>query len=519
MTFLLFPLMALAANAENLSVDSLIAQNPGLVQTKADAVSLRTLVDSVLADPSNPKSRLLLENLVQEKLAQHYDEVQSKKREALSQGLRVSREMKASADTQMRIIQALKTLPAEQRSSPSNLFLALLHEAVKHFDEGREAEGVSTLLAAMTLNPAFSDAIARLSKTPAGAGPAPPVLQPPAPAVTSADIEGSLEGRTKAANHVAVGRRAAAAFGVKAAAPPPSLPQPQAVVRLVKPGEVNLGQYYFGVGLRAYSAGKLTEAAQAFRQSLDHDPGNEWVRKSLERTEGELKLQAATAPLTPSLNMPRTDVKASRPLPASPQELKASSVEPETTAPEPVPSAASAEPAIVARQSGRSYVVRKGDRLWTIAQRFYRDGFKWPLIEGANPQVKGSQLSAGDTLVIPALPAEAQPVAVRRVEQEQAAPVSVAPRPATPAPAPVPVPSVRAARPAGMRTDLAWRHTVKQGDTLWRISTRYYGTPGRWDLIVKANPQLQQGTTLEPGMVLVIPPLPQAEQPAAEAQP
>ncbi|MCX5788399.1 MAG: LysM peptidoglycan-binding domain-containing protein [Elusimicrobia bacterium] len=513
MTLFLLPLIALAANAESLSVESLIAQNPGLVQTKADAVSLRTLVDAVLADPNNPKSRLLLENLVQEKLAQHYDEVQSKKREALNQGLRVSREMKASADTQMRIIQALKTLPAEQRSSPSNLFLALLHEAVKHFDEGREAEGVSTLLAAMTLNPALSEATARLSKTPA-AGPAPPVLQPPA--VAPAAIEGSLEGGTKASNHVVVGRRAAAAFGVKAAATPPSLPQPPAAVRLVKPGEVNLGQYYFGVGLRAYSAGKLPEAAQAFRQSLDHDPGNEWVRKSLERTEGELKLQAATAPLTPSLNMPRTDVKASRALPAFPPEPKASSVEPETAAPEPrvgapepVPSAVSAEPAIVTRQSGRSYVVRKGDRLWSIAQRFYGDGFKWPLIEGANPQVKGSQLSAGDTLVIPALPAEAPPAAARRVQEE----------PAAPAPAPVPVPSVRAGRPVGMRTDLAWRHTVKQGETLWRISTRYYGTPGRWDLIVKANPQLQQGTTLEPGMVLVIPPLPQAEQPAAEARP
>ena len=33
-------------------------------------------------------------------------------------------------------------------------------------------------------------------------------------------------------------------------------------------------------------------------------------------------------------------------------------------------------------------------------------------------------------------------------------------------------------------------YTVKSGDTLNRISVRYYGTPQRWTEIVKANPQL-----------------------------
>lgn len=34
-------------------------------------------------------------------------------------------------------------------------------------------------------------------------------------------------------------------------------------------------------------------------------------------------------------------------------------------------------------------------------------------------------------------------------------------------------------------------HTVASGDLLWKISVKYYGIPGKWTDIVKANPQLQ----------------------------
>lgn len=34
-------------------------------------------------------------------------------------------------------------------------------------------------------------------------------------------------------------------------------------------------------------------------------------------------------------------------------------------------------------------------------------------------------------------------------------------------------------------------HTVASGDLLWKISVKYYGIPGKWIDIVKANPQLQ----------------------------
>ena len=274
MTLLLLPFLMASASADTVSLESLVAQNPGLVQSQKDLVSLRTMVDAVLADPSNPKSRLLLENLVQERLTQHYDDVQRKKREALGQGLRVSREMKAPADTQMRIIQALKALPAAQAGSRGNLFLSLLHEAVNHFDAGRESEGVATLLAAMNLNPAFSDAIARMSREQAQ-----PALQASSPAAAEEAPAAPPAPRRTA---VAAGRRVVAARRAPVLPPPEAPPpaEPPPPVRLVKPGEVNLGQYYFGVGLRAYSAGKLDEAVQAFRQSLEHDPGNEWPSRA-----------------------------------------------------------------------------------------------------------------------------------------------------------------------------------------------------------------------------------------------
>ena len=55
-------------------------------------------------------------------------------------------------------------------------------------------------------------------------------------------------------------------------------------------------------------------------------------------------------------------------------------------------------------------------------------------------------------------------------------------------------------------------YTVKSGDTLNRISVKYYGTPQKWTDIVKANPQLagrklvyDGSPTIYPGDILIIP--------------
>jgi nucleoid-associated protein YgaU len=49
-------------------------------------------------------------------------------------------------------------------------------------------------------------------------------------------------------------------------------------------------------------------------------------------------------------------------------------------------------------------------------------------------------------------------------------------------------------------------HAVAAGDTLSRISQRYYGDPGRWRVIFDANRDTLDATgTLRVGMVLRIP--------------
>ena len=69
---------------------------------------------------------------------------------------------------------------------------------------------------------------------------------------------------------------------------------------------------------------------------------------------------------------------------------------------------------------------------------------------------------------------------------------AASPAPAAP-PAPVPVPAVR-------------EHTVVDGDTLTKISLRYYGTSGKWLAIYQANrDKLPNESTLTIGTVLRIP--------------
>jgi nucleoid-associated protein YgaU len=62
--------------------------------------------------------------------------------------------------------------------------------------------------------------------------------------------------------------------------------------------------------------------------------------------------------------------------------------------------------------------------------------------------------------------------------------------------APAPQPATPAAR----------THTVVAGDSLSRISQRYYGTPGRWQDIYRANQdQLRNANSLPIGLVLQLP--------------
>ena len=51
--------------------------------------------------------------------------------------------------------------------------------------------------------------------------------------------------------------------------------------------------------------------------------------------------------------------------------------------------------------SGKSYTVKKGDTLWSLAQRTYGDGKQYKKIVSANPSIKGDQLKAGQVITLP----------------------------------------------------------------------------------------------------------------------
>ncbi|MEW5321342.1 LysM peptidoglycan-binding domain-containing protein [Geobacillus thermoleovorans] len=56
------------------------------------------------------------------------------------------------------------------------------------------------------------------------------------------------------------------------------------------------------------------------------------------------------------------------------------------------------------KEKPKTYVVRKGDSLWSIAKRVYDDGSKWPTIYAANKKVIGKNpnlIYPGQKLVIP----------------------------------------------------------------------------------------------------------------------
>ena len=94
----------------------------------------------------------------------------------------------------------------------------------------------------------------------------------------------------------------------------------------------------------------------------------------------------------------------------------------DTAAPEPMPSETSAEPAPEPEPTGNAtsasaqpepesmpqppsqpdtYTIRKGDTLWSIAERVYGDGQRWVDIVRANPGIDPKKLRVDQTITLP----------------------------------------------------------------------------------------------------------------------
>lgn len=141
-----------------------------------------------------------------------------------------------------------------------------------------------------------------------------------------------------------------------------------------------------------------------------------------------------------------------------------------------------------------SYTVKSGDTLWIIAQNFYNDGSKWKIIHEANRAKisNTNKLKVGMTLVIP--PAEKS--TIKHVTNQQ--PTEI---------------------PTTYEKKSGTYHTVRKGDSLWKLARKFYNDSSKKDLIFEANRDklATPETTLKPGWKLFIPTAPKKESKSSQS--
>jgi LysM repeat protein len=128
------------------------------------------------------------------------------------------------------------------------------------------------------------------------------------------------------------------------------------------------------------------------------------------------------------------------------------------------------------------YKVQSNDNLFKIAKKHYGDGQKWKKIFEANRDIMpdSNSLYIDQLLLIPDVSVENRPkesfiTQVRgQLDNE--------------------------------RSNNVDTHTVKAGDTLYRIAEKYYDDPSVWTKILEANEDtLEDAGSLKKGQVLIIP--------------
>lgn len=134
------------------------------------------------------------------------------------------------------------------------------------------------------------------------------------------------------------------------------------------------------------------------------------------------------------------------------------------------------------------YTVKEDDTLFTIAEKYYADGYQYPEIAKANNLTNPDQIEVGQVLQIPKLELQAQA-----------------------SPSPSPSPKQEEALGTGGDDSTIWgpritgnTYTVVEDDWLSKIAGRAYGDIFAYDRIAKAN-NIPNPDLIEPGMNLTIP--------------
>jgi nucleoid-associated protein YgaU len=144
------------------------------------------------------------------------------------------------------------------------------------------------------------------------------------------------------------------------------------------------------------------------------------------------------------------------------------------------------------------YTVKEGDTLYTIADKYYKDGFKYSEIVKANKLDNENVIATGQVIDIPKLE-----VAVASTAPEASSSSDVvAEANASPAPSDL---------GTGGDNSTIWgakidgdSYTVVEGDWLSTISARAYGDILSYDKIASAN-NITDPNIITPGMILKLP--------------
>lgn len=156
------------------------------------------------------------------------------------------------------------------------------------------------------------------------------------------------------------------------------------------------------------------------------------------------------------------------------------------------------------------YTIKQGDTLFTIAQNYYGDGYKYPEIVKANKMADENNIEVGQVIEIPKIEG-AQPSSSPSESPSMSPSASVSANPSqTPEPQ-----TMNQSNPdngqGGATNQTMWgekitgnTYTVQAGDWLSKIAGRTYGDVMAYEKIAQAN-NITDPNNIEVGTVLKIP--------------
>lgn len=161
------------------------------------------------------------------------------------------------------------------------------------------------------------------------------------------------------------------------------------------------------------------------------------------------------------------------------------------------PSSSSTETTQEATGSG-THTVAAGETLWSIAEKYYNDGFKWTEIQKANNLPTEGGVEVGSTLIIPTVTPETTAPSPA-LAQTTAVPASAEATGTT-----GPTGGIQIGQGETLSAASDKQYIVKPGDTLWSIAVATYSNGYRWVDIAKAN-SLNNPDVIHAGNTFVLP--------------